>query len=552
MTIEKRGEGTSRGSAALRAAAGVLALLLLAGGAAAQVTGLYYQEIAKDGRIYVFNTYERYRSFQASGEMGTGITLIGRGPNGETVIAENETALDLFLFKHNLPAYDRPTPKPAAATAQDETAPLQFKIGSSTITPLGFMDFTGYFRSTDVGSGLGTNFGSIPYGNASYQANLSETRFSMQNSRIGFRIDNDVRSTHVMGYFEGDFLGNNPGNVAVSSNSNTFRSRLFFVDVRKGTVELALGQTWSLITPGRSGISTLPGDLFFTQVIDTNYQAGLVWGRIPELRFVYRPSSTVALALALDSPEQYVGGSGGGGLVTFPAALSNYPGGQLNNGTTTLGVPNKMPDVIGKVAFDPSKRFHIEAGGIVREFAVYNTTSNTHYSATGSGGFLNFNFELFKGFRLVANGFTSDGGGRYIFGLAPDLIARADGSLSPVTSKSTVSGFEFVSGGTTVYGYYGGVWIDQNVATDTNGKLVGYGYTGSPSGQNKRIDEATIGFSQTFWKDPKVGALALMGQASYLKRVPWYVAAGQPADAHANMFYLNVRYTLPGAAPASK
>jgi hypothetical protein len=89
------------------------AVLVLAGAAAAQMVGLYYQEIPKDGRIYVFNTFERYQAFQKTGEMGTSITLIGRGPNGETVVAENDTAADLFLFKHNLPAYDRPSPKPA-------------------------------------------------------------------------------------------------------------------------------------------------------------------------------------------------------------------------------------------------------------------------------------------------------------------------------------------------------------------------------------------------------------------------------------------------------
>jgi hypothetical protein len=81
---------------------------------AAQVTGLYYQEVSQNGRVYVFNTFERFQAFQQTGEMGTGITLIGRGPNGETVVAENETAVDLYLFKHNLPAYDRPSPKPPA------------------------------------------------------------------------------------------------------------------------------------------------------------------------------------------------------------------------------------------------------------------------------------------------------------------------------------------------------------------------------------------------------------------------------------------------------
>jgi hypothetical protein len=113
MTITNQPEMKNRGAGIRRVAAAVLFALLLAGAATAQVTGLYYQETTKDGRIYVFNTSERFKAFQSSGEVGTGITLIGRGPNGETVVAENETALDLFLFKHNLPAYDRAAPKPA-------------------------------------------------------------------------------------------------------------------------------------------------------------------------------------------------------------------------------------------------------------------------------------------------------------------------------------------------------------------------------------------------------------------------------------------------------
>lgn len=531
-----------------RRAFGVAAVVLVLTVGAASAQGLWYKEVERDGRIYVFNTSAKYEAWLKSGEFSSPLSFSNHGPHGETVIAENETAIDLFNLKHDLPGYDRPAPKTAAAAP--ESSPLQFKIGSATIQPLGFMDFTGMWRSTDVGSGIGTNFGSIPYGKSAYQGNLSEFRFSMQNSRIGFRVDADVKSTHIMGYMEADFLGNNGGNVAVSTNSNTFRSRLFFADLRNGPIELALGQMWSLVTPGRTGISTLPGDIFFTQVIDVNYQAGLFFGRIPELRFVYRPVSTVALALALDSPEQYVGGSAGGSLVTFPAALGNYPGGQLNNGSTTLGVPNQMPDIIGKVAFDPSRKFHIELGGVLREFKVYNTNSGTDYSATGGAGFLSFNVELIKSFRLVASGYWSDGGGRYIFGQAPDVIARADGSLSPVKSRSTVAGFEYNDGITQVYAYYGGVAIDQNVAIDTNGKPVGYGYEGAPSGQNRTIQEGTVGFSQTFWKDAKYGALALMGQYSYLSRIPWFIASGAPRDAHVNMVYLNVRYTLPGAAPA--
>jgi len=95
-----------------RALLATFAALLLASQLPAQVMSLFYQEVEKDGRIYVFNTPEGLAQWKATGEMGKSITLIGRGPNGETVVAENETALDLYLFKHGLPAYERPTPKP--------------------------------------------------------------------------------------------------------------------------------------------------------------------------------------------------------------------------------------------------------------------------------------------------------------------------------------------------------------------------------------------------------------------------------------------------------
>lgn len=95
--------------------AAVLALVLgsAAVAASAQVTGLFYKEVEKEGRVYVFNTPETLKLWEESGDMGKSITLVGRGQNGETVVAENETAADLYFFRHNLDGYDRPTPKPA-------------------------------------------------------------------------------------------------------------------------------------------------------------------------------------------------------------------------------------------------------------------------------------------------------------------------------------------------------------------------------------------------------------------------------------------------------
>jgi phosphate-selective porin OprO/OprP len=60
----------------------------------------------------VFNTPARYATWQQSGEVGTAIVLVGRGKDGMTLVAENEVAADLYFFKHDLPGYERETPKP--------------------------------------------------------------------------------------------------------------------------------------------------------------------------------------------------------------------------------------------------------------------------------------------------------------------------------------------------------------------------------------------------------------------------------------------------------
>jgi hypothetical protein len=438
---------------------------------------------------------------------------------------------------------------------EQEAAPLSFHIGTAYITPVGFMDFTTVYRSTAPGSGIGTNFGSIPYSNTT-QGNLSELRMSPQNSRIGARVDASVMGAHVIGYWESDFLGAVPANAAVSSNSYSFRLRLYWADLKKGKWEILGGQSWSMFTPGRKGISPLPGDLFYTQDIDVNYQVGLTWSRDPQFRFVYHPSDAVSMGISLENPEQYIGGSAGGSTITLPTALATPYATQLDNGNTTLSAPGVHPDVIAKMAFDPkvgSRALHFELGGLVRTFKVWNPVNSQHYTANGVGGQANLNFELLKNFRVVTNNYWSNGGGRFIFGQAPDLIVRSDGSLSPVRSGSTITGFEFTHKNTLLYSYYSGVYIGRNVTTDAvSGKFVGYGYPGSPGSQNRSIQEATFGFAQTFWKDAKYGALVLMGQYSYLTRNPWVVTSGQPKDAKANMVFINLRYALPGSAPAMK
>ena len=446
-----------------------------------------------------------------------------------------------------------PSPAPAPAPPQENTtrAPLQLQLGNITIMPVGFVDATFVWRDVNAGSGIGSNFGSIPFSNT-LANDLSETRFSIQNSRLGFRVDGNWKGTHFIGYNEFDFLGTSgANNLGVTNGSFVPRIRLYWVDVRKNEFEILAGQSWSLLTPNRSGLSALPADLFYTQVFDVNYVIGFTWTRQTGARFLYHPSKTVAMGISFENPNQYMGGYGGGGQIVLPAALSAIGGTQLDNGTAgVLSTPNVAPDIIGKIAFDPNSRVHVEVAGIERNFKVVNPNTLQPYSATGGGGSLNFSFEPIKHFRLFSNNFFSDGGGRYIFGNAPDVIVRADGSLSPVHSTALLEGFEAqVRPNSLLWAYYGAAFIQKNTAVDTNGKLVGWGFPGSPNSQNRDVQEATFGITQTFWKDPRYGALSFIGQYEYLSRNPWYWATGQPSSAHDSTVYLDLRYTLPGAAP---
>lgn len=495
----------------------------------------------------------------------------------EQAIAEQEKILDRSLAAAAQPE-SRPGASPAAAYAQPakpipvagpsggqhnvahSTSPLSIKIGDTTFTPFGFIDATFFGRSTAVGTGIGTNFGGIPY-NTSATNHLSETNFTTQNSRIGFRVDSEVLGAKVLGYFEADFLGNQPPNIFVTSNADTFRMRNVFLDVQKHGFEFLGGQDWSMMTPNRKGLSPLPSDIFFTQDMDTNYQAGLVWARQTQFRFIAHPNESLAFGVSFENPEQYIGGANGSGTITPPAAFASAVGsatvnGQFNNGSTNYSAPSLHPDIIFKGAYDGhvgDKLMHVEAGALVRSFKYaagfgtpvkYNT-----YTATAASGEVNVNLEVAKNFHLIANTFFGSGNGRYIFAQAPDVVIRADGSIAPLHSYATVDGFEAnLSKNTLLYAYYGGIHIDRDQVLDTTAApptYVGYGYQGAPNSHNRNIQEGTLGIVHTIWRNPAYGGLSLITQYSYLTRNPWYVATGAPKATHTNMYWMNLRYTLP-------
>ena len=434
-----------------------------------------------------------------------------------------------------------------SATQAEEAkrGPLAIRIGDADLTLGGFMDFTSLFRSANVGSGLGTSFGAIPFSNVT-QGRLTETRLTAQNSRISLKATSKVGKFDVIGYVEADFNGFQPANGFVTSNSNTLRMRLYWVDVRRGKFEVLGGQSWSMLTPNRRGLSPHPSDIFYAQNMDTNYQVGLTWTRAAQVRFIYHPTNAWAVGLALENPQQYVGTAV---ALPGPASATTSYTSQVETGSNAA-TPNLHPDIIAKIAYDPSvagRHLHVEVAGLLRSFRIFNPITNRTATTTGGGGSLNANLELVKNFNLILNTYYSNGGGRYIFGLGPDLIVRPDGTPSPVHAGSGIVGFEYqFNPKTMLYGYYGGAYFQRNTAFDpATDKLVGFGYSGSSASANRAVQEGSFGFIQTFWKSPHYGALQLINQYSYVTRVPWWVAAGQPKNAHLSMVYVDLRYVLP-------
>lgn len=442
--------------------------------------------------------------------------------------------------------------------------PVSFKIGSADFTPGGFLDFAAFYRTTNLGSGIATAFGAIPFNNQLPQGRLSETHFSAQYSRLSLKVDAPLpRSISLTSYVEADFLGFQPANAYVTANSNSLRMRVFWADVRRGKWEVLAGQEWSLLTPNRLGLSPYTQDVFYTLNEDPNFQVGLIWARQAQFRVVYHPSANWAVGLSLENPQQFAPGS-----VVYPSPFFTT---QFDNGSgatnatsssTNTAVPNLHPDIIVKGAYDArpaGHALHVEAAGLLRSFRVLNnlTTPVSTNTITGGGGSLNLNYELIHHLRLIGNSFYSDGGGRYVIGLGPDAIVKPNGNLSAVHSGSGLAGLEYqVTPKDAFYGYYGAAYFKRNfgllpapATSSCNGlpgfTCVGFGFPGSANSSNRAVQEATFGYIPTLWSHENYGKVQIITQYSYLVRSPWSIPISSPKNAHASIVYLDIRYILP-------
>ena len=463
---------------------------------------------------------------------------------------------------------------------KQKESPLSFRIGGADFTPGGYVDFENVFRSTNTGNVAGTNFWAIPFSNTP-AGHLTEFRSTGQYSRFNLKTTTKYGKNDITGFIEFDFNGNDAANVFVTSNPHTDRLRLFWLDLKRGKWEFLGGQVWGLLTANRLGVSAASAFVFTTFNEDANHQIGNNFTRAAEFRASYHFNDKFVWAVAVENPQQF---SGQGAEVVFPAAfgstsVSNVPG--QFDAANNSGTPNVSPDIISKMAYDNNfaggRHFHFEAGGLFTAVKIANiptvagSTLTTH-SQIGGGVQGGISIDLIKGaqgrfLRFVSNGLWGPGVGRYLIGTGPQAVVApisasgatctsaggCDLKISMIHAGNVLGGFEFVPHPKAQFGaYYGAAYFQRNFFPDLTSSaatkpIIGFGGPGEANNlvQNRAIQEGTIDYIQTFWRNPQYGAVQLVMQASYLTRSPWFVAVGAPKNAHLAMGYVSLKYILP-------
>ena len=241
-----------------------------------------------------------------------------------------------------------------------------------------------------------------------------------------------------------------------------------------------------------------------------------------QFRLTTHPNDSVTAAVSIENPDQYVGSG-----VRLPAGL---PSGEVDTGATVNDVPNPFPDIIGKVAFDPKigrTHQHIDAALLVRNFKTYNLDTDTTFNKTAIGGELTAAVEPISSIRLVATGFYSSGGGRYIANTnLPDFIVNHDASMTLVTTWSSLIGTEIQAGSkTNVYAYYSAAHADRAVATDVDGSAIGFGVPGSHRGERTASPKRRQASPKLFFATRRSAASSSWRSISHVRRTPFSVPA---------------------------
>jgi hypothetical protein len=436
----------------------------------------------------------------------------------------------------------------AVAAVQKVTPPKGKKgiqLGAITLTPGGFIEAAGIYRSKNMTSDIDTNFNNTPFKN-SPNAHLDENRFTSRQSRLSLLATGDVNeTTHAAAYYEMDFLG--AANTANSKQSNSYNIRQRHV---YGTVDwdasgwhLLAGQTWSLMTLDGSGIT--PRSEITPLGIDAHYIVGFDWTRNPQFRVTKDLfDKKLWLAASIENAQETTS------AITAPSGnfLISNTGGGLFDGSTAYTV-DEAPDVVVKAAWEPGFG-HYEVYGVLSSFR--DRTNGSNKTATGGGAGAAANIPIIpKMLEFQVSGLAGDGVGRYGTAQLPDLTYDNLGNIHPLSGYSVLVGLVGHPDPSLDIYLYGGQEHVDNAYQNIGGKLYGYGNPlsnntgcqiegGTCTGATKDISEGSIGFWWKFYQGG-FGSVRWGAQYEYITRTA-YSGVGGGGTADNNILMTSLRW----------
>jgi hypothetical protein len=473
-----------------------------------------------------------------------------------------------------LKAQQQPAPgqQPPAASASTRTqaAPSArgtIRVGAVNLTFGGFIEAAGLYRSRNEVSDIASDFNTGLFFKNVVQTHEQEFRGTARQSRVSGLVSGDIDAdTHVAGYIESDFLSS-------GTNSNSRESNSFVPRLRHGYTQLDFdnlgfhvlaGQSWSLLTTNTVGI--IPRSEQIPLTIDAQYVPGFNWTRNPQARFVENFGGGLWAGVSFEEPQGVLApgfpSPGTGLAVNSPNANNNGDSAGLLNNTTQF-TNDFIPDVVGKVAFDPGFG-HYELKGIGRMFTDRDLGTTHEVVGYGIGGAATvpvvprlLDFQL--------SGLAGRGIGRYGSGQLPDVALSANGvSLVPIPVVQGLVGLiAHPMPGLDFYTYGGWEHADR-APGGARSAAGGYGFGGlintgcnteqstavAPTvnsagtivcqGQTENIVQITPGFWQDLFKGP-FGRVVLGAQYSYTRRIGFNGVGGAPSVAE-NIAMISFRY----------
>ncbi|KPH85502.1 hypothetical protein GLUCOINTEAF2_0201089 [Komagataeibacter intermedius AF2] len=462
---------------------------------------------------------------------------------------------------------DSSSPLAITQTGVDSLPPI-FRIGGVSVRLGGFIDFSNIYRSKNLTSGPATSWGSFPYAN-SPNAHTGEYRPSAQLTRLSVLLQGSpTKDETLSGYIETDFGGAAGTANSYQTNSYTPRIRQAYMTYSntKWGFHVLAGQAWSLTTGYTQGLLSRHEQL--PPVVDNNQIPGIVFTRVPQIRFIKDFGRKWWLGLSLEAPQvAYAANGGSHSMLTgtdddtiassgTTLLYSNAGSGMLNpNAKYSMDV---APDIVLKGALD-TKPAHYEIYGLARWFKAMAQAPNgpirEHVSfAGGVGGDVTVHV-IPRYLQFTGNVLAGEGIGRYGPGMLPDATFKANGTPAPIPE---IIGSMGLIGHPTpdllVY-LYGGVEHAGRRTYTANGYQYGYGVNdlalsscdveqisgGSCDAQTHTLADLTVG---GWWHVLQGGYGAVMTgvQYTYLRKFAYKGGDGASPTTGGNTIYVTFRY----------